>query len=118
MFAGAGLSSAVSDVVNDKALTFLRRADRHHLGSVSVDDVRPAIREPVELFGRTIGDDALAAVAQGTGGCPFLIQLVGHRTWRLHPGTDDIGIDDAAEGARQAAPRTARRRRSVSAKGR
>jgi hypothetical protein len=102
VFVGAGLSSAVSDVVNDKVLTFLRRADRHHLGPVPDDDVRRAIREPIELFGRTVGDDALAVMAQGTGGYPFLIQLVGHRTWRLHPDTEDISVDDAEEGVRQA----------------
>lgn len=77
VFVGAGLSSAVSDVVNDKVLTFLRRADRHHLGPVPNDDVRRAIREPVELFGRTVGDDALAVMSQGTGGYPFLIDSSG-----------------------------------------
>jgi hypothetical protein len=102
VFVGAGLSSAVSDVVNDKVLTFLRRADRHHLGPVPDDDVRRAIREPAELFGRTVGDDALEVMSQGTGGYPFLIQLVGHRTWRLHPDTEDISVDDAEEGVRQA----------------
>jgi hypothetical protein len=102
VFVGAGLSSAVSDVVNDKVLTFLRRADHHHLGPVPDDDVRRAIREPIEQFGRTVGDDALAVMAQGTGGYPFLIQLVGHRTWRLHSDTEDISLDDAEEGVRQA----------------
>jgi hypothetical protein len=102
VFVGAGLSSAVSDVVNDKVLTFLRRADHHHLGPVPDDDVRRAIREPIEQFGRTVGDDALAVMAQGTGGYPFLIQLVGHRTWRLRSDTEDISLADAEEGVRQA----------------
>ena len=39
-FVGAGLASAISDVVNDDVLTFLRRADRHQLGSVERDDVK------------------------------------------------------------------------------
>lgn len=30
----AGLAASVSDVVNDEVLTFLRRAERHTLGSV------------------------------------------------------------------------------------
>ena len=34
-FAGAGLAASVSDVVNDDVLTFLRRAERHTLGSVA-----------------------------------------------------------------------------------
>ena len=38
-FVGAGLASSVSDVVNDDVLTFLRRAERHSLGSVTRADV-------------------------------------------------------------------------------
>ncbi|MEI2699431.1 MAG: hypothetical protein V9E94_14215 [Microthrixaceae bacterium] len=34
-FVGAGLPSAVSEVLSDEVLTFLRRADRYHLGRVS-----------------------------------------------------------------------------------
>src|SRR5947199_154398 len=41
-FVGAGLASAVSDVVNDDVLTFLRRAERHSLSSVSSRDVERA----------------------------------------------------------------------------
>ncbi len=102
MFVGAGLSSAVSDLLNDEVLTFLRRADRHHLGSVSSRDVARAIREPVTDAGRMIGGEALTAMVEGTGGYPFLIQLVGQRTWRLHPGTKEITVDDAQEGVAQA----------------
>lgn len=102
MFVGAGLSSAVSDLLHDEVLTFLRRADRHHLGSVGRAEVARAILEPVEAAGRMIDDDALTAMVDGTGGYPFLIQLVGHRTWRLHPVTREITVDDAREGVTQA----------------
>jgi hypothetical protein len=102
MFVGAGLSSAVSDLLNDEVLTFLRRADRHHLGTVSRADVALAVREPVGGTGRTIGDEALTVMGDGTGGYPFLIQLVGHRTWRLHLGTKEITVNDAHEGVAQA----------------
>jgi hypothetical protein len=102
VFVGAGLSSAVSDVINDEVLTFLRRADRRHLGPVRDKEVKRAIQEPVELFGRAVGEDALAVMAEGTGGYPFLIQLVGYRTWRLHPNEVEISVEDADEGVRQA----------------
>jgi len=102
MFVGAGLASAVSDLLNDEVLTFLRRADRHQLGSVSRAEVARAIREPVGGTGRTIGDEALTVMVEGTGGYPFLIQLVGHRTWRLHPGTTEIIVKDAREGVAEA----------------
>jgi hypothetical protein len=102
MFVGAGLPSVVNGVLNDKVLTFLRRADQHRLGAVGRTDAARAIREPIEEAGRTIGDDALVVMVQGTGGYPFLIQLVGHRTWRVHPQVQEITVDDAREGVIQA----------------
>lgn len=101
-FAGAGLASAISDVVNDEVLTFLRRADRHTLGSVTPVDVERALGEPIEASGRTITADALQTMAEGTNGYPFLIQLVGAQTWRLHPATPEITIEDAKQGVANA----------------
>lgn len=101
-FVGAGLASAVSDVVNDEVLTFLRRAQRHHLGTVGREDVARAIREPVEANGRRVGDDVLVEMVEGTRGYPFLIQLVGARVWRLHPSELEISPDDAQLGVSDA----------------
>lgn len=101
-FVGAGLASAISDVVNDEVLTFLRRAERHSLGSVSSTDVERALREPIEASGRTIADAALQVMVEGTNGYPFLIQLVGAQTWRRHPTANQITVDDAVEGVANA----------------
>jgi hypothetical protein len=101
-FVGAGLMSAISNVVNDDVLTFLRRADRHHLGSVNHGDVQRAIRQPIETAGRTVGEEALEVMTSGTRGYPFLIQLVGAQTWRLHPNETDITVEDAQEGVTRA----------------
>lgn len=101
-FAGAGLAASVSDVVNDEVLTFLRRAERHALGSVRPSDVERAFREPIEAAGRSIGDDALQVMVDGASGYPFLLQLVGAQTWRLHPAAVEITIEDAAVGVARA----------------
>lgn len=101
-FAGAGLASAISDVVNDEVLTFLRRADRHTLASVSRRDVERALREPIEASGRTIASDALDVMVDGASGYPFLIQLVGAQTWRLHPAIPEISVGDARRGVSNA----------------
>jgi hypothetical protein len=101
-FVGAGLDSAVSDVLNDHVLTFLRRAERHHLGSVDPADVARAIREPIEENGRHIADEALEAMVEATQGYPFLIQLVGYRVWRRHSTDSEISMADAREGAADA----------------
>lgn len=101
-FVGAGLASAISDVTADEVLTFLRRAERHSLGTVGRTDVERALREPIEASGRRVGDEALSTMVEGTRGYPFLIQLVGAQTWRLHPKTPEISIDDAGQGVSNA----------------
>lgn len=101
-FVGAGLAASVSDVVNDDVLTFLRRAERHSLGSVAHTDVERAFREPIEAAGRHVGEEALQVMVDGARGYPFLLQLVGAQTWRLHPREKEITAADAAEGAARA----------------
>ncbi|MGB8020818.1 MAG: hypothetical protein WCF04_06275 [Candidatus Nanopelagicales bacterium] len=95
----AGLPAAVSDLLNDEVLTFLRRADIHRLRDVPLDEVREALLVPIRAAGRTIDEDALAAAAQATRGYPFLIQLVGYQIWRQHPDEPEISLEDVQIGA-------------------
>lgn len=101
-FAGAGLTAAVSDVLNDDVLTFLRRADRHHLGRVALDEVRRALREPIIAAGRKASDEAVQVMAEGTRGYPFLIQLVGAQSWRVRRTAGEISLEDAEAAVAQA----------------
>ncbi len=78
----AGLPSAVSDLLNDDVLTFLRRATRFDLAGVPLDRVSDALRTTVTAEGRSIDEAALQEAANGTGGYPFMIQLVGYHVWR------------------------------------
>lgn len=102
VFVGAGLAASVSDVVNDDVLTFLRRAERHTLGSVARADVERAFREPIYAAGRSIGDQALQIMVDGARGYPFMLQLVGAQTWRLNPEAAEITVDDATRGVARA----------------
>lgn len=90
----AGLPFAVSDLLNDDVLTFLRRAHREILEDVPLDAVRDALCTTITDAGRTITDDALDAATDATGGYPFMIQLVGHQLWRKANG-DLIDLDAA-----------------------
>ncbi|MET0434108.1 MAG: ATP-binding protein [Cellulomonas sp.] len=78
----AGLPSAVSDLLNDDVLTFLRRASRFELGDVELDHVADALRRTITDSGGAIENAALKEAATATGGYPFMIQLVGYRVWR------------------------------------
>lgn len=104
-FAGAGLATSISELLNEDVLTFLRRAEKHSLGKVSRTDVETALRSPIEAAGRTVSDEALTVMVDATEGYPFLVQLVGHRSWIAAGADDGIGLNAAAEGVA-----TARRR--------
>ncbi len=101
-FVAAGLAASVSDVLNDDVLTFLRRAERHTLGTVSDADVARGFREPIEADGRRISDEALEVMVRGARGYPFLLQLVGAQTWRMHPEAPEITVEDATKGVTRA----------------
>jgi len=107
-FVGAGLASTITDVVNDDVLTFLRRAERHALGSVASEDVAHAIRTPIEATGRRVADDVLDVMVGGTRGYPFLIQLVGAQVWRLRQSEPEISMESAREGVSSALRRLGR----------
>lgn len=92
----AGLPSAVSDLLQDDVLTFLRRATPFDLADVPLPDVRAALLTTVADAGRSITDEALEAATDATGGYPFMIQLVGYHVWRKASGNT---IDAAAVAA-------------------
>jgi AAA ATPase domain len=101
-FAAAGLSSSISELLQDDVLTFLRRADRYHLGAVEPDEVRRALEDPIIRGGRTVAPDALQAMVEGTQGYPFLIQLVGSHCWRVQRRAELISLADAETGVASA----------------
>lgn len=81
-FAFAGLPSVVDDLVNDKVLTFLRRAMRENLESVMVPDVRNAYMTSVEDSGMSVAADVALTAARASLGHPYLVQLVGYYMWQ------------------------------------
>lgn len=99
----AGLPSAVSDLLNDDVLTFLRRAVPIDLADVPLPEVSEGLRRTIVENGRAITGEALEIATRATEGYPFLIQLVGYHLWRS---TQSEEIDLAAahvgvEAARQ-----------------
>jgi hypothetical protein len=90
-FAAAALPAAIDDLLSDSVLTFLRRADRHHLERVEESAVREALREPILKAGHSLTPPALETMVTATQGYPFLIQLVGDQVWRK--ATDESEID-------------------------
>ena len=100
----AGLPSAVSDLLNDHVLTFLRRAVPVELADVPLTDVREAFTASFAAAGRQIEGQALDIATAATGGYPFMIQLVGYHVWRCADG-EGVSADAAERGATAARKR-------------
>ncbi|NMN02610.1 AAA family ATPase [Bifidobacterium panos] len=103
-FVFAGLPSAVNDVLSDNAITFLQRAERHHLGSVPAEKVLEAFEES---FGgeKKAGMETLIRLTNATHGYPFMIQLVGYWAWRMSETNghgERVTDEDAVQGIEKA----------------
>lgn len=107
-FCAAGLPAAVDGVLNDKVLTFLRRADRHLLGTVDAAAVKKAFIQVITDNGRTISGTDAESAARATGGYPFMIQLVGYHAWRQSPSRRAVSSADVEAGADAARRRVGR----------
>lgn len=101
----AGLPAAVSDLLNEGVATFLRRADRIDLHTASIAEVERSFAETFEGAGKTLSPELARSAAEGTGGYPFLIQLVGYYLWQEAEsglgGLDAGAVDRAVAAARR-----------------
>ena len=95
----AGLPANVTDLVDDKRVSFLRRARERYLGPIGDADVSRAFRRTIEQGGKTIEDDALAVAVNAAGGFPYMIQLVGYHTWAESGYEPVIREEHASRGA-------------------
>lgn len=94
----AGLPHNISMLLQDKSVSFLRRAQRHHLGSVPDFEIEDALKKTVVQAGRTISGDVLKNAVRVIGGFPYMMQLVGYRMWEQNPQKKAISSEDVHEG--------------------
>ena len=96
----AGLPTHVNGLLQNKSVSFLRRANFHELGVVSDFDIEQAMRKTIEDGGRGVSPEALSRAVQLTAGFPYMMQLVGYRAWNASPDSPLISEDDVLEGSR------------------
>ena len=94
----AGLPHAVSMMLNDDDVSFLRRARKHALGRIADGDIRDAMLLTIEQNGRSIARDALDSAVEIVDGFPYMMQLVGYRMWAESPRSHEISLEDARHG--------------------
>jgi hypothetical protein len=93
----AGLPNKVLQMFQHKSISYLRRAFRRQLDSISTPEVRIAIEDTVKLTNRTIEKKALDIAAEGTNGFPFLIQLIGFYMF-AQSNKRKVTVEDAERG--------------------
>lgn len=77
-FVFAGITTGVMNLINGRALTFLRRAKAEELASIPIDEVADSFRETFDKAGFEVRRDILDRMATSTLGYAYLIQLVGY----------------------------------------
>lgn len=97
----AGLPANISSLLNEKTVTFLRRAHRICLGRIADIDIEISFRKYIEREGRMIDPDALSEAVKAIDGFAYMMQLVGYYTW-LNSEDSLIDLNDAQAGIRYA----------------
>ncbi len=94
----AGLPHNVSTLLNNKTVSFLRRAQHYKLGRIADHDVKEALWRTVVENGREIDGEALDLAVRGIEGFPFLMQLIGYRSWDISDESKAISANDVTLG--------------------
>lgn len=95
----AGLPYKVSMLLRDDSISFLRRAQQHHLGRIADYEIASALEKTVQEAGRSIGSAAIEEAVKDIDGFPYMMQLVGYRAWDARPDACEITKDDVKRGS-------------------
>lgn len=99
----AGLPHNMSQLLQDRSVSFLRRAQGAFLGRLADIDVEETLRATFEMGGRDVSRALLSRAANAVEGFPFMLQLVGFRIWDQSPTELAVSEDDVEARASQAA---------------
>lgn len=103
VFLGAALPYITETLLADRKSTFLQRLAVHKVNPLTEPETRRGLREPIEMHGGLINDDALDASSSAVAGHPYMLQLVGDRMWRAAGGAGNpITINHAKKAVAEA----------------
>ncbi len=94
----AGLPHNISSLLNDKTVSFLRRATHEALGRIPDSEVAAALEKTIRDGNRTVDAEALAEATQAIEGFPYMLQLVGYYAWDENPEARNLGASAIANG--------------------
>jgi AAA ATPase domain len=103
LFFGAGLPQVAA--LSGNAKSYAERLFHYPaIGPLMSDDAKSAIRQPVEVEGETISDEALNEILLKTQGYPYFLQEWGYQCWNIAQGSP-ITFSDASSAAPEATRR-------------
>ena len=98
----AGLPAETSALLRDGSVSFLRRASLYELKRLDDYDVEEALVNTVSEGGKTILKEAVELAKNSIEGFPYMLQLVGYRSWEASGDRNEIGSGDAECGISRA----------------
>lgn len=94
----AGLPHSISALLNNKTVSFLRRAQLTPLRRIDDSEVKAALAKTILEHGRSFDAEGLDLAVSAIQGFPFLIQLVGFRSWDINERSEKISCADFETG--------------------
>lgn len=98
----AGLPDKVTALLGAGPVSFLRRASQYRLSSVAEGDIRYALQQTAESSHKVFAEGALDLAVSACNGFPYMIQLVGYRSWQAGEDLDCLGEKQVEKGIRRA----------------
>lgn len=90
----AGLPHNISALLNNKTVSFLRRSQVVPLRRIADSEVKSALSKTILEHGRDFDGAGLDQAVTAIQGFPFLIQLVGFRSWDANINNKTITLGD------------------------
>lgn len=97
----AGLPHNVSQLLQDKSVSFLRRAKQVHLGRIQDSDIETAFGKTLRKAGKDVHDEDMREALEAIAGFPYMMQLVGYHTWEISS-SEIVKNDELAKGVEHA----------------
>ena len=94
----AGLPSNVYALLNDRSVSFLRRARQHNLERISDQDVWLSFRKTVEKGCKQIDEKYRDEIVSTIDGFAYMMQLVGYYIWEASDEKKEISKMDVRNG--------------------
>lgn len=94
----AGLPHKVSGLISSNSASFLRRASRKEMGNIPDYEVEQAFRITAEIGGKEFASDALATAVSHAMGFPYMMQLIGYRSWASAGNAKTIKQENVEQG--------------------